>query len=485
MITDWRVTNLLASRFWPRRGFRRASSGSTGRFRRPVTRVPLLSGTPRRGRRRARGRGRAAPAAAGRADRRRAPRRCATRSASRSRARRSRRSSRAAAARRSSSSRPSLPLPGAQHDPRAGRARRGLRRARAGRRARRAADASRRGRATRRPARRELEALGVVSPGFARSFQGTVDVHDAESADLVELGEADGVPLRVNRALVETDLVLAVSAAETVLHGGPAALLGAAGSEALRAAGADSLLETRASQGWRLGVELERAPRARVSRLIGVSLVLNHPRLRAPLAATPTSRRRSSASRARRSAAASGCCPASRAPRAALAPARAQRGRRLRRAALGRARRGVAARDRGALGAARRAARRDLHRRSRARLHTCRASARTRCSPHTSGWGSRCGSGATRFPRRRRRHARSCFTASTATSRTRRSSRTARSSRPYGPGRGARGAGARPSVPPRPTSARSTPTARDAPAIRCCLSPTGRAARPRSTGSAP
>jgi hypothetical protein len=22
MVTDWRVTNLLASRFWPRRGFR-------------------------------------------------------------------------------------------------------------------------------------------------------------------------------------------------------------------------------------------------------------------------------------------------------------------------------------------------------------------------------------------------------------------------------------------------------------------------------
>src|SRR5207237_1328746 len=73
-------------------------------------------------------------------------------------------------------------------------------------------------------------------------------------------------------------VVVVVTAAETVLHGGPAALIGAAGPEALRAAGAYSLLETSASQGWRIGVALERALAA-YAPVIGASLVLNHPRL--------------------------------------------------------------------------------------------------------------------------------------------------------------------------------------------------------------
>src|SRR5207237_3404398 len=109
-------------------------------------------------------------------------------------------------------------------------------------------------------------------------FHGLVEIHDAEAPDLVDLGVADNVPLRVHRALVETDLVLTVSAAESVLHGGPALLLGAGGSAALRAAGAYSLLETGASQGWRLGVELERRLAQKVA-LIGASLVLNQARL--------------------------------------------------------------------------------------------------------------------------------------------------------------------------------------------------------------
>jgi hypothetical protein len=130
----------------------------------------------------------------------------------------------------------------------------------------------------RRPSRRDLERLGIVAPTFARAFQGTVAVHDAEEPDLVDLGVAGNVPLRVNRALVETDLVLTVSAAESVLHGGPAVLLGASGSASLRAAGAYSLLETGASLGWRLGLELERRLAKKVP-LIGASLVLNQPRL--------------------------------------------------------------------------------------------------------------------------------------------------------------------------------------------------------------
>ena len=53
--------------------------------------------------------------------------------------------------------------------------------------------------------------------------------------------------------------------------------LGASGPESLRAAGAYSLLETGASHGWRLGVQLERRLSDRLP-VIGASLVLNQPR---------------------------------------------------------------------------------------------------------------------------------------------------------------------------------------------------------------
>jgi Lactate racemase N-terminal domain len=128
----------------------------------------------------------------------------------------------------------------------------------------------------RRAGQELLESL--VSPAFARRFHGHVEVHDVERDDLAEIGSSGSVPLRVNPALVRTDVVVVVTAAETVLHGGPAALLGAAGPEALRAAGADSLLETSASQGWRIGIALERGLAAHAP-VIGASLVLNHPRL--------------------------------------------------------------------------------------------------------------------------------------------------------------------------------------------------------------
>jgi Lactate racemase N-terminal domain len=126
----------------------------------------------------------------------------------------------------------------------------------------------------------------LVPPEFRRRFRGRVIVHDAEADDLVELGQEGSVPLRVNPALVETDLVVTVTAAETVLHGGPAALLGASGHEALRAAGALSLLETSGSQGWRLALELERLLAERVP-VTGVSLVLNLPRVAGPFAGYP------------------------------------------------------------------------------------------------------------------------------------------------------------------------------------------------------
>jgi hypothetical protein len=127
----------------------------------------------------------------------------------------------------------------------------------------------------RRPSAREIGLL--VPPTFRRRFRGRVIVHDVEADDLVDLGSAGPLPLRVSRALVETDLVVSVTAAETVLHGGPAALGRACGREAARAAGAVSLLEPASSQGWDVALELERRLASRTP-VFGVSLALNLPR---------------------------------------------------------------------------------------------------------------------------------------------------------------------------------------------------------------
>ena len=137
----------------------------------------------------------------------------------------------------------------------------------------------------RRPSARRLEQL-VVSSEFARRFHGRVVIHDVEDPGLVEIGAADNEPLRLNRALVETDAVIAVSAAESVLHGGPGTLLAGGGPEALRRAHAESLLETAGSPGWRLAVAVERALSGRAP-VIGLSIVLNHPRLAGALHGYP------------------------------------------------------------------------------------------------------------------------------------------------------------------------------------------------------
>jgi hypothetical protein len=173
---------------------------------------------------------------------------------------------------------PALPIPTAQNDPRQGAVA-----AVVGELARAGVPVERQvlllaGGLSRRLADRDLEQLGLVSPEFARRFRGRVEVHDVEDPELVEIGRAGRIPLAVNRCLVETDTIVVVSAAETVLHGGPAALLAAAGRDALRAAGAYSLLETSASQGWQLAVAVERELSRRVP-VIGASLVFNHPRL--------------------------------------------------------------------------------------------------------------------------------------------------------------------------------------------------------------
>jgi hypothetical protein len=172
---------------------------------------------------------------------------------------------------------PSLPLPGAQHDPRqeaiAATARE-LEQVGVPVERQRILVA---GGLQRRPGRRELAT--IVSPHFALAFRGQVDVHDAEDPALVEIGSAGDIPLRAHRALLETDVVVVVTAAETVLHGGPAALLAAGGPEALRAAAeSPSLLESRRSPGWQLALAAERALAARVP-LIAASLTLDHPRL--------------------------------------------------------------------------------------------------------------------------------------------------------------------------------------------------------------
>jgi hypothetical protein len=84
------------------------------------------------------------------------------------------------------------------------------------------------------------------------------------------------VTLRVAPALVETDLVVTVTAAETVVAGGAGALLRCASSEAMRASGATSLLETAGSNGWGLALALERLLGGRVP-LFGISIALNLP----------------------------------------------------------------------------------------------------------------------------------------------------------------------------------------------------------------
>ena len=135
----------------------------------------------------------------------------------------------------------------------------------------------------RRTAEREVDQF--VPPAFARRFRGSVEVHDAESPDLVPL-PIEGRDVRVHPALLETDLVLTVSAAETVLHGGPSLLVGASDPRTIRSADAYSLLETAASPGWQLGVALERALRQRVA-VVGTSLVHTLPRLSGMLRGYP------------------------------------------------------------------------------------------------------------------------------------------------------------------------------------------------------
>lgn len=127
----------------------------------------------------------------------------------------------------------------------------------------------------RRASRQRVE--GLLAPAKARQFRGSVVVHDCTADALVALDGAE-TEVRVASELVETDLVLVVSAAETVLHGGPAALLAACDAATVRTATADSLLEPSRAPGWELAVGVERRIARRVP-VVGVSLQLDHPRL--------------------------------------------------------------------------------------------------------------------------------------------------------------------------------------------------------------
>ena len=254
MVTDWRVTNLLASRFWPARGFRRRSCGSTGTSRSAADPDPRRAPASRSSTR---------PRTRSCSGRRRPPRRSptsappsATRSASRSPARRSRRSSRAAGRRRSSSSRPSCRC-------------RARRTTRAGRRSRRRSPSSSgsacpserqtilvAGGLNRRAGQRELEAL--VAPHSARRFHGRVEVHDAEAPDLVDLGRrrtdaAAGQPARRR----DRPRRLRHAPPRPCSTAAPGALLGACGAG--DAARGDRLLAARDGGGARLAARRSRS----------------------------------------------------------------------------------------------------------------------------------------------------------------------------------------------------------------------------------
>ena len=188
-----------------------------------------------------------------------------------------------------------------------GRAGCGGRRARERRRTVGASDDPRRRRA--RPAGGCPRAREPRSHELARRFSGKLEVHDADDPDLVEVGTGRGLPLRVNRALVETDVVLASSPRPRRCS--------TEGRQrwSRRATQSRGVLRppTRCSRRpgrweWRLGSELEREIATRVP-LIGASLTLNLRSSRALSTATRTTPERSNGSRRRRSGPHSGLLP--------------------------------------------------------------------------------------------------------------------------------------------------------------------------------
>ena len=129
----------------------------------------------------------------------------------------------------------------------------------------------------RRLPRRDLERL--LPPARARDYRGAVAVHDAADPELVPLDLGTGERVRVNRTLVDADVVVVVSSAETIVDGGPGALLAACDAATVRrVADAESLVQAAGEPAWELALRVESALASRVE-LHCVSLVLDHPRI--------------------------------------------------------------------------------------------------------------------------------------------------------------------------------------------------------------
>jgi hypothetical protein len=125
--------------------------------------------------------------------------------------------------------------------------------------------------------RRDLEQL--LPPPKARAFRGRVLVHDASDEALAPIAEWERRTISVSPELLETDAVVVVSAAETILHGGPGALLAACDASTVRGvAAASSLVQASGAPEWSLAV-LVQSELARRVPLVAVSLALDHPRL--------------------------------------------------------------------------------------------------------------------------------------------------------------------------------------------------------------
>lgn len=126
----------------------------------------------------------------------------------------------------------------------------------------------------RRASPAELEAR--LGGALSHRLAGRILVHDVEDPDLAEIADGQGNSVRISRVLVEGDLVVSVTAAESAVDGGPGALLGAAGVKSARqAVDGPSLLAANGSA-WDAAVAIERALTREVP-LIGVSLALAHP----------------------------------------------------------------------------------------------------------------------------------------------------------------------------------------------------------------
>ena len=242
---------------------------------------------------------------------------------------------------------------------------------------------------------RDLERL--LPPPEAREYRGRVLVHDAAAEDLVPVSLSDDTDARIHRALVETDLVVVVSAAETILHGGPGALLSASDATTVRrAAAASSLLQAAGEPAWELALAVERAVSSKVA-LTSVSLVLDHPRLTGRFRDYPHEPRlappRLELAVQAPVLASPGRCAPDHSPRSGEGD---RSDRRLCRNALGRALRGAPPCGRASCSAARRAARRARRGRPLDRAARTPGAAESDHRPRRCRSGSRSGSGVTR-----------------------------------------------------------------------------------------